>query len=289
MSGVKWIKITTNIFDDEKIRLIDAMPENDAIIVIWFKLLVLAGKVNENGALFLNDKLAYTDEMLATVFNRKINTVRLALQILEDLGMIEVEEFIQIANWSKHQSVEGMEKIKEQNRVRQQRFRDKQNIKEIESDSNVTHNVTVTQPSISISNSSSYSYSLKDTYKDTYKEEEKNKEKEKKELTQEKKEDVITTRFELFWKHYPRKVGKGKVVEWFKKNKPSQKLLDEMVVAIKEQSQSSQWQEEKGRFIPNPSTWLNQGRWQDELGVEIKPVEDIELEEAIKEWIIDDE
>ena len=48
MSDVKWIKITTGIFDDDKILLIESLPEADSIIVIWFKLLCLAGKQNNN-------------------------------------------------------------------------------------------------------------------------------------------------------------------------------------------------------------------------------------------------
>ena len=49
MADVKWIKITTDIFDDEKILLIEGLPSSDEIIVIWFKLLILAGKQNNNG------------------------------------------------------------------------------------------------------------------------------------------------------------------------------------------------------------------------------------------------
>jgi predicted phage replisome organizer len=148
-SDVKWIKIVTDIFDDEKIKLIDAMPEADAILVIWFRLLIQAGKSNQNGALFLNNKLAYTDEMLATVFSRKISTVRLALETFETLGMIERGNYIQISNWYKHQNIDGMDKIKLQNTERQRKYREKQklissNVKE-NNDNNVTHNVTVTE------------------------------------------------------------------------------------------------------------------------------------------------
>ena len=68
MSDVRWIKITTDIFDDEKIQLIESMPEGDTLIVIWFKLLVLAGKQNYSGVLALGDKVFYTEDMLTTVF-----------------------------------------------------------------------------------------------------------------------------------------------------------------------------------------------------------------------------
>ena len=87
LAEVKWIKIVTDIFDDEKMLLIDALPERDAIIVIWLKLLCLAGKQNNGGVFMISDKVAYTDEMLATIFHRPLNTVRHALQTFEQFGM----------------------------------------------------------------------------------------------------------------------------------------------------------------------------------------------------------
>lgn len=142
MSEIKWIKITTDIFDDEKICLIDALPDPDAILVIWFKIIVLAGKLNKNGVLAISPNLVYTDEMLATRFKRPLNTVRMALGIFERFGMIEViEGVITLPNWEKHQNIDGMEKIKEQTRKRVARHREKQ--KELAL-GNVTGNVTVT-------------------------------------------------------------------------------------------------------------------------------------------------
>ncbi|WP_193437155.1 phage replisome organizer N-terminal domain-containing protein, partial [Streptococcus suis] len=77
-SEIKWIKIVTDIFDDEKILLIESLPEADTIIVVWFKLLTLAGKQNYGGVLMMNDRVHYTDEMLSTLFRRPLNTVRAA-------------------------------------------------------------------------------------------------------------------------------------------------------------------------------------------------------------------
>ena len=130
MAEVKWIKITTNIFDDEKIKLIDTMPDRDALLVIWFKLLTMAGKTNDNGFLYIIKEMPTTDEMLATIFNRPLNTVRLALDLFKKFGMIEINNHVNIVNWEKHQNIEGLDKIKEQNRLRQQKRREK--IKEIE-------------------------------------------------------------------------------------------------------------------------------------------------------------
>lgn len=143
MAEIKWIKITTDIFDDEKIKIIDTMPARDEILVIWFKLLSLAGKVNQSGLLFMNNKIAYTPEMLAAIFNRELNTIRLSLSTFEKFGMISIEdnEVIAISNWEKHQNIDGMDKIREQNRIRQHNHRNKQ--KQL-TNSNVTDNVTLT-------------------------------------------------------------------------------------------------------------------------------------------------
>ncbi|NFG11326.1 DnaD domain protein [Clostridium botulinum] len=127
MADIKWIKITTNMFEDEKIRLIDAMPERDTIHYVWIRLLVQAGKTNSNGFIFLGENIPYTDEMLSTIFCRPLTSIRLALKTLKDFRMIEVDEdnLIKIINWEKHQNVEGMERVREQNKIRARNFRDK--------------------------------------------------------------------------------------------------------------------------------------------------------------------
>lgn len=142
MADVKWIKIVTDIFDDEKMILIESLPDADSIMVCWFKLLCLAGKQNNSGVLMLNDRIAYTDEMLATVFRRPLQTVRLALETFEQFGMVEIiNGAITIPNWGKHQNLEGMELVREQTKNRVQRYRDRQKLL---SDCNVTCNATVT-------------------------------------------------------------------------------------------------------------------------------------------------
>ena len=126
MADVKWIKIVTDVFDDEKILMIETMPECDTIIVIWFKLLCLAGKQN-NGGVFQMGQMPYTDEMFAAIFRRPINTVRLALNTFERFGMIEIiRETVTIPNWGKHQSLDAYEKKKIRDRERVARKRAEQ-------------------------------------------------------------------------------------------------------------------------------------------------------------------
>ena len=119
MASVKWIKIVTDVFDDEKILMIETMPECDTIIVIWFKLLCLAGKQNNSGV-FQMGQMPYTDEMFSAIFRRPLNTIRLALNTFEKFGMIEiVRDTVTIPNWSKHQSLDTYEKRKERDRLYQ--------------------------------------------------------------------------------------------------------------------------------------------------------------------------
>lgn len=75
----------------------------------------------------------------------------------------------------------------------------------------------------------------------------------------------VDARFEAFWSAYPKKVGPDAGRKAFLKRKPDDALLAEMLAAIAAQKKSEQWQSDGGKYIPNPATWLNQGRWQDEL------------------------
>lgn len=127
MSDVKWIKIVTDIFDDEKILLIESLPEADSIIVIWFKLLTLAGKQNNSGVFMLNDRMPYTDEMFATIFRRKKATVQMALRTFEEFGMIEViNDAVTIPNWSKHQTLDQIQSRNEYMKTYMRKYREKQ-------------------------------------------------------------------------------------------------------------------------------------------------------------------
>lgn len=127
MAEVKWIKIATDIFDDEKILLIEDLPDAYAIITVWFKLLCLAGKKNNGGVFLMNDKIPYTDKMLATIFRMNESTVKLALNAFEQFKMIEiVEGIITIPNWNKHQTLDAYERKKERDRLYQEGRRAKQ-------------------------------------------------------------------------------------------------------------------------------------------------------------------
>lgn len=232
MAEVKWIKITTNMFEDEKIDFIESLPESDAILVIWIKLLAQAGKNNVNGFIFLTEKIPYTDEMLAHKFRRPLNTVKLALNTLKELEMITYSEegFLKISNWEKHQNVEGLDKIREQTRLRVARHREKQE----KLGSNVTCNVTVTE-----GNETELDKNRLDKNKEYIKE--------------------YLQFFEDMWKLYPIKRGKGQVsdtkkIEIFKVKEEFPKCIERYKEDIKKRRK-----EFPDLKMQNGSTFFNSG------------------------------
>ena len=143
MAEVKWIKILVDIFDDEAIKLIESMPDGDTLLIIWFKLLAKAGKINDGGLVYFKENIPYTEEMLSTVFKRPISTIRLAMQTFIQFGLIELNDSQQILikNWEKHQNLEKLEMIKAGTRARVARHRERKK----EEQRLLSCNVTVTQ------------------------------------------------------------------------------------------------------------------------------------------------
>jgi predicted phage replisome organizer len=152
---VKWIKISTGLFEDEAIRIILDMPDGAVMLEIWLRLLIMAGKINDRGLIYLkkneNMIIPFTSDFFATIFNKKNKQIEFSLKTFEKFGMIKIlnSNQILISNWEKYQNYDQMDKIRIQNNERQKRFREKQkailgesNIPQIEQKSNVTCNVT---------------------------------------------------------------------------------------------------------------------------------------------------
>lgn len=258
-SDVKWIKIATDIFDDEKIIIIESQPDADAMIVIWFKILALAGKVNTSGVLMINDRIAYTDEMLATIFRRKISQVQMAIKMFQELGMIEViNGVVTIPNWNKHQKLDLIENRREYQKEYMRERREKQKQLALQkpckpnSELNSKPNVSTLDNISSLSTSSPSLLSLDlDLKEETYN---------------------IEELFNDFWDNYPRKVSKGQAEITFYKLKPSKELVDKMVLKLQALIKNNWAKREKDK-IPHASTWLNAKGWEDEIEVNKKQTE----------------
>ena len=177
MSEVKWIKITTDMFDNRKIKAIRKLPEGNNIILIWVMLLSLAGRCNASGMIFLTENIPYTNKMLADELDFEESIICIAIDTLEKFGMITRDEnlLISVNNWAEYQSVDGMERIREQNRIRNIEYRKR---RKEQRENNIMHDITVMDSSISyyVSNSFSSSKSNKgnldyllDSYPEDYK------------------------------------------------------------------------------------------------------------------------
>jgi predicted phage replisome organizer len=146
MAAVKWVKITTDMFDNRKIKHLRKLPDGNNIVLIWVMLLTMAGRCNAGGMIFLTENIPYTPKMLADELGFEENTVKLAINALEQLNMVCTDNgFFSIAGWNEYQNIEGMEKIREQTRHRVTAHRQKQKALSAAAQSNVTCNVTVTQ------------------------------------------------------------------------------------------------------------------------------------------------
>jgi predicted phage replisome organizer len=171
---VKWIKLDPDVFNDEKIQLIESLPDGDTILILWFKLLALCGKANHGGLVTyvtLDSIKPYTDDMLVTLWKRKKSTVLLALDTFEQFGMIERldNDAILVVNWEKYQNIAGLEQIREQNRLRKQKQRDREKQKLLEyKDTNMSRDMSrdVTQQ-----NKNKNKKENKDILKEKYKKE----------------------------------------------------------------------------------------------------------------------
>ena len=142
MGDVKWVKLTTDMFDNRKIKHLRKLPEGNNIVLIWVMLLTMAGRCNAGGMIFLTENIPYTPKMLADELDFEENTVILALRVLEQLDMVIADnEFFKIAGWNEYQNIDGLDKIREQTRKRVAKHREKKLISEC----NVTSNATVTQ------------------------------------------------------------------------------------------------------------------------------------------------
>lgn len=248
MSEIKWIKIVTDIFDDEKVLLIETLPEGDSILVIWFKLLCLAGKQNNSGVFVMQNGLPYTDKMLSIIFRRKETTVKMALDTFCSFGMIEIiENAITIPNWGKHQNFDKIELKNEYMRKYMKDYRARQKLiaacnKDEPSTIECKVNSNINDKSNSKANVSLADKSRLDK------------------IRLEKKD--FSAEFERFWEKYPKKQDKKKtkiiLEDILSRGKTSfDTIMNGLANYINSKSVAN-------GYAMLATRWLNEERWEDE-------------------------
>ena len=129
MAEVKWVKLTTDMFDNRKIKHLRRLPEGNNIVLIWVMLLTMAGRCNSGGMIFLTENIPYTPKMLANELGFEECTVLLALEALEELDMILTDDGVfAIAGWEEYQNTDRLAEIREYNRLAQQKSRAKKKL-----------------------------------------------------------------------------------------------------------------------------------------------------------------
>lgn len=142
MADVTWIKLYIDMFDKRKIKKLRRLPAGNELLLIWIMLLATAGKCNAGGMIFITESVPFTEEDLADELGFEVNTIRLALTALEDLDMISRSDngFINVVGWEEHQNADKLAEIREKNRLRQAKYKEKQKLLQ----GNVTETLPVT-------------------------------------------------------------------------------------------------------------------------------------------------
>lgn len=166
MADVQWIKIKVGMFDGDSFKKIKRAKIGgekfrDKLTAVWFELMDFAGRCNHGGAFIDKREIPYrTLDDIATMIDRDTDELELCMNFFINEGMVEiVNDVFMLSNWLEYQNEAGLDKIREGNRERQAKFRERQKQKALSAGvSNVTDNVTDRYSSISISSSISTSY-----------------------------------------------------------------------------------------------------------------------------------
>lgn len=137
MYNLQWLKLELKIFSNRKIQILLREPDGDTYFRVWIQLLIIAVECNKNGKLVIGSNKAITIENFSKIMGKSKKKIEKVIKKLLELNMIIIEEgAYKIKNWDKYQSIEPYEKYKEQNRIRQQKYREK--LKSENEKSNVT-------------------------------------------------------------------------------------------------------------------------------------------------------
>jgi len=232
-----YLKLKENFFDSEEMIILQNMPDGYLYSDILMKLYLRSLK-NE-GKLMFKDLIPYTPQALAQVVRHQVGTIEKALDIFQKLGLVETLDngaiyMLEIQNFIGESSTEA-------DRIREYRTKIKKDVQMLQQKNNKNTPEIESELDININN--------------IYGEDEGQNEGQKEEWEKQ---------FDQFYEKYPKKVKKQNVKKWFEKNKPSNELFSSMMNSLEQFRASNDWQKDGGQFIPYPSTWLNQKRWEDE-------------------------
>jgi predicted phage replisome organizer len=125
--NLSFIKLDINILDDNKIKLIRKYPDGDKLLILWLGLLCMAMKSDTPGYIYITNDIPYTEDDLSKLLEIEVKTISMGLELFKRYNMIDIIKggIIEIINFNKHQNLDKLELIREQNKIRQQNYRNK--------------------------------------------------------------------------------------------------------------------------------------------------------------------
>lgn len=243
-----YLKVKDNFYESEEMILLQNMQDGYLYSDILMKLYLRSLK--NQGKLMFKDVIPYSPELLAQVVRHQLGTVKQALQIFQNLGLIEILDngaiyMLDIQNFIGKSSTEADRKREYRMQIDAEKERQRQLSGQM-SDK--------TTPKIEIENI---------------------------DIDIDNRNNIYAQKFEKFWKAYPKKTGKDKSKKWFEKNKPDEELFELMMKQLERFKDTEDWKKQGGQYIPYPTSWLNGKRWEDEFET------DTEIEIRIEKEIIE--
>lgn len=136
MSEVKWIKINVDFLDGfsfkcmRKAKVEGVADFRDKLEAVWFELLALAGKVNDNGKVIdnvIDNEIAFKNFLdIAVMLDRSEEEIKLCMDFYVKQGMITfIDDCYMLSNWSKYQNTEELKMIQsKKSSERQKKFKE---------------------------------------------------------------------------------------------------------------------------------------------------------------------
>lgn len=261
-----WLKLHTNFFDRQEIKLLESQENGATYILLYLKLLTKS--IESEGALRYNAMIPYDEKMLSVITNTNIDIVRAAMIAFSNLGLLEIMSdktiyMNEINNLIGTETTEAQRKREYRAKVKNidNGTMSRQCPREIDIDIDIDkekdNSLTPKPPLIGGVNENEFSFPTSNAL------------------------------FNTFWNEYPKQVNLLSAFNTFELLNVDKNLLEIMLNSLDEQKTSEQWQRMNGRFIPQAEKWLSEKRWNDKLPntikkIEIDPVIDKALDDFYK-------
>lgn len=241
MSEIKWVKLTTDMFDNRKIRYIRKLPEGNNIVLIWVMLLTLAGRCNSGGMIFLTERIPYTTKMLADELCFEESIIVMAVTVLENLEMVTTSEdgVLSVNGWGEHQNIEGMEAAREKARIRSARYRANQKALQQEENGDGQLSLPGMPSDTPISDEAPPKLPPAPSPEPP-----------------EQPKVKYSEKFEEFWNEYPLKKDRGAAFKNFCTRINQGEDPDDMILAAKEYAKECKKEKTESKYIKHGSTFL---------------------------------